>query len=397
MRENENLPFSLDEYRNRLAGLRTGMADRGIDTAFIAVPENIYYLTGYTTLGYYMPQSLIVPLEGEPMLLTYREELINIERLSWLERYECYEVDEDPIEVTARTARDMGVEGGTAAIEENSYFFPIRIYKRLMAELRGVAWEDGSGLVEAVRVRKSPAEIDYIRRAAAATMAGMGEALAGAEPGRTENDVAAEVYGGMLRHGSEYPGSPPYVISGERSGLPHGTWEGRTLREGDIVFLEFAGCVKRYSAAMMRTGFIGDPPDAVRSRADAVIESLEAAIDAIAPGVSSGDVDHACRSTILRHGLGEHTHETGYSIGVCYPPGWNETHILNLAPGGKTELQPGMVFHLVPSLIVPELNGHVGFSETVVVTESGCEVLTDRQTPRELQALPATEAVSGAA
>jgi Xaa-Pro dipeptidase len=246
-------------------------------------------------------------------------------------------------------------------------------------------------------VRKSPAEIDYIRRAAAATMAGMGEALACAEPGRTENDVAAEVYGGMLRNGSEYPGSPPYVISGERSGLPHGTWEGRTLREGDIVFLEFAGCVKRYSAAMMRTGFIGDPPDSVRSRADAVIESLEAAIDAIAPGVSSGEVDHACRSTILRHGLGEHTHETGYSIGVCYPPGWNETHILNLAPGGKTELEPGMVFHLVPSLIVPELNGHVGFSETVVVTESGCEVLTDRQTPRELQALPATEAVPGAA
>lgn len=397
MRENQNLPFSLDEYRNRLAGLRAGMADRGIDTAFIAVPENIYYLTGYTTLGYYMPQSLIVPLEGEPMLLTYREELINIERLSWLERYECYEVGDDPIEVTARAAREMGVEGGTAAIEESGYFFPIRTYKRLTAELRGVSWEDGSGLVEAVRVRKSPAEIDYIRQAAAATMAGMGEALASAEPGRTENDVAAEVYGGMLRHGSEYPGSPPYVISGERSGLPHGTWEGRTLREGDIVFLEFAGCVKRYSAAMMRTGFIGDPPDSVRSRADAVIESLEAAIDAIAPGVSSGDVDHACRSTILRHGLGEHTHETGYSIGVCYPPGWNETHILNLAPGGKTELEPGMVFHLVPSLIVPELNGHVGFSETVVVTESGCEVLTDRQTPRELQALPATEAVPGAA
>jgi Xaa-Pro aminopeptidase len=48
-----------------------------------------------------------------------------------------------------------------------------------------------------------------------------------------------------------------------------------------------------------------------------------------------------------------------------------------------------MVFHLVPSLIVPELNGHVGFSETVVVTESGCEVLTDRRIPRQLQVLPA--------
>jgi Xaa-Pro dipeptidase len=119
-------------------------------------------------------------------------------------------------------------------------------------------------------------------------------------------------------------------------------------------------------------------------------------VDAIAPSVSSGAVDDACRGTILGHGVGELTHETGYSIGVCYPPGWNETHILNLAPGGTTELEPGMVFHLVPSLIVPELNGRVGFSETVVVTDSGCEVLTDHRTARELQALE-TAAVPGAA
>jgi Xaa-Pro dipeptidase len=198
-----------------------------------------------------------------------------------------------------------------------------------------------------------------------------------------------------LQHGSEYPGSPPYVISGERSGLPHGTWEGRRLRDGDIVFLEFSGCVKRYSAAMMRTAFIGDPPDSVLRRADAVLDGLHAAIAAIRPGAASGEVDAACRRAMLRHGVGEHTHETGYSIGVCYPPGWNESHIMNLHPGGKTVLQPNMVFHLVPSLIVPELNGHVGFSETVVITETGCEVLTREHTPAELQILPA-EPVSAA-
>jgi Xaa-Pro dipeptidase len=219
-------------------------------------------------------------------------------------------------------------------------------------------------------------------------MAGMREALDTARIGRTENDVAAAVYSATLRNGSEYPGSPPYVISGERSGLPHGTWEGRELRGDDIVFLEFSGCIKRYSAAMMRTAFIGDPPDSVKGRADAVIEGLTAAIDAIRPGATSHEVDAACRDTILKYGYGDHTHETGYSIGVCYPPGWNESHIMNLHPGDETVLQPNMVFHLVPSLIVPELNGHVGFSETVRVTETGCEVLTDKVVPRELQILP---------
>jgi Xaa-Pro dipeptidase len=389
MRENANLPFELAEYRRRLAALRDRMAERGIDVALVSIPENIYYLTGYTTLGYYMYQTLLVPMADEPLLLTYREERINIERLSWLERFVNYGVGEDPIEVTARTVREVASANATLSIEESGYFFPIRTYRRLVAELPGVTWLDGSGLVEAGRLIKSAAEIGYIRAAANAAMAGMVEAVQTARVGANENEVAAAVYRATLEHGSEYPGSPPYVISGERSGLPHGTWEGRELRDGDIVFLEFSGCVKRYSAAMMRTAFIGEPPDCVTGRAEAVLDGLQHAIDAIAPGVSSGEVDLACRKAILGYGFGDHTHETGYSIGVCYPPGWNESHIMNLHPGDETVLQPNMVFHLVPSLIVPELNGHVGFSETVVVTESGCEVLTDKRIPRQLQVLPA--------
>ncbi|MCP2241863.1 M24 family metallopeptidase [Lentzea aerocolonigenes] len=387
MRDNDNLAFSLDEYRGRLDTVRKGMAERGVDIALVSVPENIYYLTGYTTLGYYMYQVLMVPVDDEPLLLTYREERINVERLSWLDRHVDYTVTDDPVQVTVDTVRGLGVAGKTLSIEEGGYFFPIRTYRKLMDSLGDVRWVDGTGLVETARLVKSDTELGFIRQAADAAMAGMVDALAEARPGKTENDVAAAVYAATLRHGSEYPGSPPYVISGERSGLPHGTWEGRELRDGDIVFLEFSGCVKRYSAANMRTGFIGTPPPSVTGRAKAVIDALETAIATIRPGATSGEVDAAARKAILAHGFGDHTHETGYSIGVCYPPGWNESHIMNLHPGDETVLRPNMVFHLVPSLIVPELNGHVGFSETVVVTESGCEVLTDKRVPRELQVL----------
>ena len=387
MRDNDNLAFSLEEYRERLDTVRKAMAGRGVDIALVSVPENIYYLTGYTTLGYYMYQVLMVPVDDEPLLLTYREERINVERLSWLDRHVDYTVTDDPVQVTVDTVRGLGVAGKTLSIEEGGYFFPIRTYRRLMESLGDVRWVDGTGLVESARLVKSDAELGFIRQAADAAMAGMAEALAEARPGKTENDVAAAVYAATLRHGSEYPGSPPYVISGERSGLPHGTWEGRELRDGDIVFLEFSGCVKRYSAANMRTGFIGTPPPSVTGRATAVIDALETAIATIRPGATSGEVDAAARKAILAHGFGDHTHETGYSIGVCYPPGWNESHIMNLHPGDETVLRPNMVFHLVPSLIVPELNGHVGFSETVVVTETGCEVLTDKRVPRELQVL----------
>jgi Xaa-Pro aminopeptidase len=384
MRDNPNLPFPLAEYRGRLAKVRAGLAERGIDACLISIPENIYYLTGFTSTGYYMYQTLILPAEGDPQFVTYLEEKINVIRRSWMERYATYSVIEDPIAVTVRTIREMGLADKVLAIEESGFFFPIRTYKQLVAQLPGAHWVDGSGVVEQVRLVKSDAEIGYIRQGAKAAMEGMKAAISAIARGKTENDLAAEVYGATLRHGSEYPGSPPYVVSGERSGLPHGTWEGRVLRDGDIVFLEHSGCVKRYSAAMMRTCFLGEPPDVVKRTADIILTGLRKAIDTIRPGVTSGEVDAACRQTILGAGFSDYTHETGYSIGVCYPPGWNESHIMNLHPGDETVLVPNMVFHLVPSLIIPEMNGHVGFSDTVVVTENGREVLTDTEVERRL-------------
>lgn len=384
MRENPNLPFSLDEYRRRLDKVREGLKERGIDACLISIPENIYYLTGFTSTGYYMYQTLILPAEGDPMFVTYLEEKINVIRRSWMERYMTYSVIEDPIEVTFRAVREMGLEDKVLAIEESGFFFPIRTYKQLVAQLPKARWVDGSGVVEQARLIKSDAEIAYIRQGAKAAMEGMKAAIAAIERGKTENDLAAEVYGATLRHGSEYPGSPPYVVSGERSGLPHGTWEGRVLRDGDIIFLEHSGCIKRYSAAMMRTCFLGDPPDVVKRTADIILEGIQKAIDTIRPGVTSGEVDAACRQTILGAGFNDYTHETGYSIGVAYPPGWNESHIMNLHPGDETVLVPNMVFHLVPSLIIPEMHGHVGFSDTVVVTETGREVLTNTEVERRL-------------
>jgi Xaa-Pro dipeptidase len=384
MRDNPNLPFVLSEYQQRLGQVRRNLAARNIDACLISVPENIYYLTGFTSTGYYMYQTLILPAEGEPTFVTYLEEKINVVRRSWIESYLTYSVVEDPVTVTVQAVREMGLEDRVLAIEESGFFFPIRTYKRLLELLPRARWADGSGAVEQARLIKSAAEIAYIRQGAKAAMAGMKAALAAIASGRTENDLAAEVYRATLQHGSEYPGSPPYVVSGERSGLPHGTWEGRVLREGDIVFLEHSGCIKRYSAAMMRTAFLGAPPEVVQRTAAIVLEGLARAIETIRPGVTSGEVDAACRGTILAAGFADYTHETGYSIGVCYPPGWNESHIMNLHPGDDTVLQPNMVFHLVPSLIIPEMHGHVGFSDTVVVTENGNEVLTDAEVERRL-------------
>jgi Xaa-Pro dipeptidase len=116
--------------------------------------------------------------------------------------------------------------------------------------------------------------------------------------------------------------------------------------------------------------------------ADVIIEALGAAIAAIRPGVTSGSVDEACRGPIERAGFEPNFRKrTGYSVGVGYAPDWGEGYIVSLRRDDPTRLEPGMVFHMPPALRVSRRYG-LGFSETVVVTDTGCDVLT--QHPRRL-------------
>src|SRR5439155_3725778 len=119
------------------------------------------------------------------------------------------------------------------------------------------------------------------------------------------------------------------------------------------------------------------------TRLGAVVKAaLEAAIGAIRPGVSCGAVDAACRGVVERAGYEPNFRKrTGYSVGVGFAPDWGEGHIVSLRRDDPTRLEPGMVFHMPPALRIPRQYG-LGFSETVLVTATGGEVLTNH--PRRL-------------
>jgi Xaa-Pro dipeptidase len=197
----------------------------------------------------------------------------------------------------------------------------------------------------------------------------MERAVAAIEPGRTENDVASAIFDSLIQGGSGFLAMEPYVNSGPRTGSMHVVWSGRVLREGEPVLIEIGGSVHRYQAALMRTVLLLE-------WAKVAIESLEAVIAKIRPGITSGEADAACRSVIEKAGLYERFRKrTGYSIGLAYAPDWGEGHFLGLQKDDPTVLVPGMAFHMPPAL---REYGKYGFgvSETIVVSETGCEVLT---------------------
>ena len=366
--------FPKAEFEQRIAAARERAAAGGIDLLVLTGPENIFYLTGQQTPGYYTFQCFLLPVEGEPLFLIRQLESLNCRANSFVERIETYQDNQQPAEALIGALRRNGWLDRRVAIEKRGWFLPIAFYEQLCETLGKV--EDAGGIVEALRMVKSPREIEMLERAAACTDAGLEAGLAATTAGASENDLVAAMMAASIGAGSEYMGMEPLVSSGPRGGIPHATWRRRQIEPGDGVFLEMAGCYNRYHAGLMRTAWIGKAPDEARRMMAACQEGLEAALAALKPGASCAAVHAACQAVIDRHGYTENYRKrTGYSTGISFAPDWGEGNIVSLFTGVETELQPGMAFHIPPAL---RIYGRftVGVSETAVVTETGCRTLS---------------------
>ena len=157
--------------------------------------------------------------------------------------------------------------------------------------------------------------------------------------------------GAAIAAGSEYVGMEPLVSVGPRSGVPHGTWRRRRLQPGEPAFLELAASHDRYHAALMRSAWLGPPPDVARRMMDCCLEGLDAALVALKPGATCEDVHLACQRIVDRDGFTDAFRKrTGYSVGISFAPDWGEGNVLSLFTGVTTEIVPGMCFHLPPAL-----------------------------------------------
>ena len=377
MRERDDLTFTMDEHRRRLAGVRERMAANGLDALIVSDPENLFYLTEYQTTGYSYFQALVVPLEGEPCMVTRLLEETNVVARTWVEDTAPYPDTGDAIETLFKALRARGLNDARIGYERNSYFFPAHQQDRMVGRDSLIGFEDQSGLVEELRMQKSDAEIDVIRSAASAADAGMKAGLAAVCEGVTENELAAEISAAMFRAGGEYPAVMPYVTSGPRCLIGHATWEGRRVEKGDTVFLEVGGCMRRYHAALMRTAHVGPPPDEVKAAEALVLEALDRMVTQMAPGMPIADADRLARDVIERTTVGGGlVTRAGYSIGIAFAPSWDEGYIMSLKPDDTRPLPENSTFHIIPWLFDYAGGRVMGISETVVVRAGGAEALS---------------------
>ncbi len=235
---------------------------------------------------------------------------------------------------------------------------------------KAVKLVEAKGVVEDLRAVKSPDEIARIRQAVLLGSAAYESVLEAVREGMTEQRIAAEIDHAMRLLGAEGPAFETIVAAGKRSALPHARPTAAKIRKNQLLLVDMGACLNGYMSDMTRVAHIGRPGGQARKIYDAVLEAQLAGIAAVKPGARCMDVDASARRSLKRRGLDRFfTHSLGHGLGLEI----HETPRL----GGKVEsvLKPGMVVTIEPGVYLPEFGG-VRIEDTVLVTETGVEVLT---------------------
>ena len=368
--------FSTAEFKARLVRVRDEMQSRHIDVLLVSAPENIYYLTGYQTSGYFAYQALIIAESGPPLLLIRHLERGNVAEYSWLSDAITWKEGDDVAAMTLDLLRAAGADNRRVGIEKGSWFLTVAVAEVLIAGLSSSRILDADRLIDRVRLVKSAAEIGYLRRAARIAELEQRAAWAAISATACEADVAAAVFSAGINGGCEYTGLPHHIMSGYRSDVGHANWTGKQVRRGELVLLELYGGVERYHATQMRTVSVGPPSDAAKRASEIVIAAQDAALAAMRPGASARAIDALVREPIRRI-RPDYVNRSGYSTGIGFPPRTAEWDAVDFNEQEDWELKENMVFHMLA------LAQGFGISETVLVTSDGIERLTAAN-PRDL-------------
>lgn len=369
-------PFSSAEIARRLRGLRAELEIKGLEAAIIASPENVFYLTGLDHWGYFAPHLLLVPLEGEPVLVTRAMERVSVEKQVKAARFRGHPDSETAADMMARVLHELRLAGKTVGLENwtagLSHGLALSLKEQVAAQ-----WSDVSGLVDAQRLVKSTEEQELMRRAARVSDAAGEASLAAIADGARECDVAAACIAAMIRAGGHAPGFGPFIRPGGRLGEEHATWGDGRYKRSEPVFLELSGCVSRYHAPLGRLVHIGAIRDDDARIANIVRQSFNAVVAAIRPGAKARDVYAAWQAVVDEAGLSHYQrHHCGYCVGIGQPPSWTGGNsVTGLRRDSDLEIRTGMSFHIL-SWLMGSGQGDDFLSNTVLLTEAGPEVLT---------------------
>lgn len=385
--------FPVAEYADRYARAIRLMEDAGLDALLLTHELNVRYFSGYLTILWesrFRSLMLLLPRDPAlgPTLIVPGQETGNAVGTSWVPDRVIYPDQENPVPFVIGALRDKGLSTGCLGMELG---FGQRLgmtqddFAALRVGLPDAEIASATEVLQTVRMIKSPAEVERVRRACEISQEAVREGFGVLHEGMTEKELAAVLGAAMYRGGAELGSRPTFLTVSSYPGRPkmvNSLASDYAIGRGEMVMLDGGATYGGYATDFIRQACLGAPSDDQRRWFDICIEANDACIAAVTPGASGADVYEAGLAVFERHGLAKYNliNIVGHSTGM-------EVHELpwlgerDVVYSSETRLEPGMVLCVEP--VIAGMDGpdwHAGIfivEDKLLVTENGCEVLTD--------------------
>jgi Xaa-Pro dipeptidase len=355
----------------RLEKLYNAMAASRLDSVAINPGPTLSYLTGLTFHLMERPVVMFFTPGKDPAIILPELESPKLGQLPYKAQAFPYpELPAEWIKAFKNGVQTLGLAGKSIGVEPRA--LRILEYRFIEQAAPGSTFPDASAALAALRINKDADEISKMRQAVVIAQDALKACIPLIKTGMSEKELAAELTIQLLRHGSspEIPFSP-IVSSGPNSANPHASPSDRTLREGDMLVIDWGAAYDGYISDLTRTFAVGQVDPECQKIHRIVQEANAAGRAAGKPGAACAAVDMAARDVIEKSGYGIYfTHRTGHGIGM-------EGHEDPYMRGDNMQiLEPGMCYTVEPGIYLTERNG-VRIEDNMVITETGAESMSD--------------------
>ena len=344
----------------RIAVLRKTVSEQGWDAFIVSQPENRRYISGFTGSA-----GLLFITPDLALLLT---------DFRYIEQASKEATDFEIVRLTTGFTSQLPVllsEHSLKTIAFESAHITVAQLKKWQEAASNVDWIPTENAVETLRMIKDEKEVQAIRRAVQLTDEAFAHLTRTLRPHTTELEAAWELESYMRIHGAEKVAFDLILGSGLNGAMPHATSSAKEILPGEPIVIDIGAVVDGYHSDMTRTVCLGRPDERFLEVYDVVLRAQETAERAIRPGITGQEADEIAREVIRDAGFGPHFgHGLGHGVGLAIHEG------PRLGQTSTEILQPGMTVTVEPGIYLPDWGG-VRIEDLVVITEDGCEILTE--------------------
>jgi Xaa-Pro aminopeptidase len=388
------LRIAPEEFAERRARLLEHCAGEGLVGWVLFDDKYIQYFTGFNFLATERPVAVASSGAGELMVFVPEFEVERVKAetdFARIESYPEYPGLEHPMKILARALSDHGV-GAAVGADQDGYPGILGYEGPPLSEVTGARVAPLAPRIERMMRIKSPAEIELIRESAKWCAVAHRKLQEYSVPGATEaeaslrasHEATLEMYAALGDDIGQQASSDGATAGyrgqiGVRSAWAHAVAHNIEFQKGDLLVTETSAPVWGYNAELERAMIVGQPSDEAKRLFEHTVAAQQVAFDAIRPGATCADVDRAVLRYFEKKDLLAHWRQhVGHGIGLRN----HESPFLDV--GDRSVLEAGMVFTIEPGLYAESVGG-CRHSDTIVVTDEGCDVLTDY--PHELARL----------